>query len=162
MLKPSHLHHISTPKLTPLHCGNQLEPKCLCFVTLDTNNGSRQHINRRYKTKVLVLIQPFLCQQMETFSSASFRTSPGDADWLCRDRIMVGSVEQQDSTTPRPPAKPHQVLHAQNPVKISQQVQEHMKCAFPSVSCTAVAMLQPHGTVPCWCGKHDPVFLHRI
>lgn len=71
---------VSTLMLTPLHCRNQLEQKCLHFVTLYMNNGTRQHINPRYKTQLVAHIQSFLCQQMETFNNPPFRTSPVDAD----------------------------------------------------------------------------------
>ncbi|RLW02916.1 hypothetical protein DV515_00006757 [Chloebia gouldiae] len=64
--------------------------------------------------------------------SQSYRTSPGDAGWVCWDRItpkhdmfMLGSLDQQESIIPHPPAKQHQVLCEQNPALISQQVQEH-------------------------------------
>lgn len=37
-----------------------------------------------------------------------------------------------------------------------------MKHPFSSVNCTVVAISQPHGTFPCWSGKHDPTFLQQI
>lgn len=76
-LKPSHLHCNLHPEVnhSPLQ-----KQKFLRFVTLYMNNGTRQHINPHYKTKLVALIQSFLCQQMETFNNSPFRTSSVDTD----------------------------------------------------------------------------------
>lgn len=64
---------VSTLKSTLLHCRCQLKQKCLHFVILYINNGTKQHISAHYKAKLVALIQFFLCQQMETSDSPPFR-----------------------------------------------------------------------------------------
>lgn len=76
-----HLHCSLHSKVNPLHCRNHLKRKFLNFLTLYMSNGTRQHINPHYKTKLVVLIQSFLYQQMETFNNPPFRTSPVDTDY---------------------------------------------------------------------------------
>lgn len=48
------------------------------------NNGTRQHTNPHYKTKLVALIQSFVCQQMETLNNPPFRTSLVAADCILR------------------------------------------------------------------------------